>query len=84
MDENVQLALPAAERSLHYARLVSGQDSLEVVQPLLAMADVATAAGAEENGLTSVTQAQVIATRFVDKQREMVKRLLEKRISRDF
>lgn len=48
------------------------------------MADVATAAGAEENGLASVTQAQVIATRFIDKQREMVRKLLEKRISRDF
>lgn len=48
------------------------------------MADVATAAGAEENGLASVTQAQVIATRFIDKQRDMVRKLLEKRISRDF
>ncbi|CAL6041822.1 Conserved_hypothetical protein [Hexamita inflata] len=43
-----ELALPAAERSLHFAREVHGQNSVDLVPPLLALADVATVAGAKE------------------------------------
>lgn len=43
-----ELALPAAERSLSFAREVHGQNSIDLVPPLLALADVATLAGAKE------------------------------------
>ena len=48
LDCHHELALPAAERSLHFAREVHGPNSVDLVPPLLALADVATVAGAKE------------------------------------
>ena len=43
-----ELALPAAEKSLKFAREVHGNNAVDLVPPLLALADVATLAGAKE------------------------------------
>ena len=48
LEAHHELALPAAERSLHFAREVHGQHSIELVPPLLALADVASTANARE------------------------------------
>lgn len=48
LEGNNELALPAAERSLKFARDVHGDQSIELVPPLLALADVACLAGAQD------------------------------------
>lgn len=45
---NNELALPAAERSLIFAKAVHGDNSIELIPPLLALADVACLAGAQD------------------------------------
>ncbi|KAE8301257.1 hypothetical protein GL50803_0033037 [Giardia duodenalis] len=48
LEGNNELALPAAERSLIFAKAVHGDNSIELIPPLLALADVACLAGAQD------------------------------------
>lgn len=48
LEGNNELALPAAERSLSFAKEIYGNNSVELIPPLLALADVACLAGAQD------------------------------------
>ncbi|KAH0574490.1 hypothetical protein SS50377_24448 [Spironucleus salmonicida] len=60
LEGNNELALPAAERSLFFAREVHGQGSVDLVPPLLALADVATLAGAKDAARGYVSRAKFL------------------------
>ncbi|CAL6071590.1 Conserved_hypothetical protein [Hexamita inflata] len=84
LEENVQLALPAAERSLQYARAVHGNESTELVSPLLALADVATIAGAKDSATQNVASAALLIRTFVQNRVKIIKPVLEQKINTDF
>lgn len=82
LDCHHELALPAAERSLHFAREVHGPNSVDLVPPLLALADVATVAGAKE-AVGYVSRAAFLLQEEVQRIRAQIRGDLSRTVSKN-
>ena len=80
LEEDVSLALPAAERSLQFARAVHGSDSPELVSSLLALADVASLGGAKEAASQNAGSASLLVRKNYQQRINAIGEQLETKI----